>query len=89
MCSVEALTGPRGPYAGRPGRPTAAARAVQALMQEGILVSPRMMADHMPEYLTAVLRRMSRERGRTCTHSGCVELDMEACDQGDPERLDH
>ena len=29
---------------------------VQDLLQEGILVSPRMMADHMPDYLTAVMR---------------------------------
>ena len=31
-------------------------------MEEGILISPRMMADHMPDYLTAVLRRMAAER---------------------------
>ena len=63
---------------------------VQALMKEGILVSPRMMADHMPDYLTAVLRRMTKERGRPSTAgSGVVALDMEATDQGDPERLDH
>jgi hypothetical protein len=35
----------------------------QDLVTEGILVSPRMMADHMPDYLTAVLRRMARLRG--------------------------
>ena len=33
-------------------------------MEEGILVSPRMMADHMPDYLTAVLQRMAQERTR-------------------------
>ncbi len=31
-------------------------------MEEGILISPRMMADHMPDYLTGVLRRMAAER---------------------------
>ena len=35
----------------------------QELVEEGILVSPRMMADHMPDYLTAVLRRMAHKRG--------------------------
>jgi hypothetical protein len=34
----------------------------QDLVEEGILVSPRMMADHMPDYLTGVLRRMGYER---------------------------
>lgn len=62
---------------------------LQALMQEGILVSPRMMMDHMPEYLTAVLRRMARERGRPTTDSSCTQLEMEECDHGDPDRLDH
>lgn len=35
---------------------------VQDLVEEGIIVSPRMMADHMPDYLTAVLRRMAQQR---------------------------
>ncbi|KAK9802679.1 hypothetical protein WJX73_004994 [Symbiochloris irregularis] len=58
----------------------------EALMREGILVSPRMMADHMPDYLTAVLRRMTKQRGNPT--GGEVELDMEAADQGDTEELD-
>ena len=28
---------------------------------EGILVSPRIMADHMPDYVTDTLQRMARE----------------------------
>ena len=36
--------------------------SVQDLVEEGILVSPRMMADHMPDYLTAVLQRVAQER---------------------------
>ncbi len=35
---------------------------LQDLVEEGILVSPRMMADHMPDYLTAVLQRVAQER---------------------------
>ncbi len=35
---------------------------MQDLVEEGILVSPRMMADHMPDYLTALLKRMAEER---------------------------
>ena len=35
---------------------------LQDLVEEGILVSPRMMADHMPDYLTATLQRMAKER---------------------------
>lgn len=62
---------------------------VQALMREGILVSPRMMADHMPDYLTAVLRTMTKRRGHPSTTSGTVTLDMEETDQGNPEELDH
>ena len=34
----------------------------QDLVEEGILVSPRMMADHMPDYLTAVLQRVAQDR---------------------------
>ena len=37
----------------------------QDLVEEGILVSLRMMADHMPDYLTAVLRRMAQDRSVT------------------------
>ncbi|CAK0786854.1 hypothetical protein CVIRNUC_010068 [Coccomyxa viridis] len=36
--------------------------AQEDLVEEGILVSPRMMADHMPDYLTALLKRMAEER---------------------------
>lgn len=31
------------------------------LQAEGILVSPRIMADHMPDYVTETLQRMARE----------------------------
>ena len=36
-------------------------------MQEGVLVSPRMMADHMPDYLTAVLQRLAEHAGQGTT----------------------
>ena len=62
---------------------------MQALMREGILVSPRMMADHMPDYLTATLRRMTRERGRPTSDNTSLTLEMEDCDQGNPHSDDH
>lgn len=34
---------------------------LQELLAEGILVSPRMMADHMPDYLTHMLQRLAQE----------------------------
>lgn len=37
---------------------------LQDLHGEGIIVSPRMMADHMPDYLTSVLGRLARDRRR-------------------------
>lgn len=37
---------------------------VQDLHGEGIIVSPRMMADHMPDYVTSVLGRLARDRRR-------------------------
>lgn len=46
---------------------------VQDLVEEGILVSPRMMADHMPDYLTAVLRRMAHERASQDAHDGAAD----------------
>ena len=33
---------------------------LQVLMQEGVLVSPRMMADHMPNYVTASLQTIPK-----------------------------
>lgn len=36
----------------------------QDLHGEGIIVSPRMMADHMPDYVTSVLGRLARDRRR-------------------------
>ncbi|KAK9847646.1 hypothetical protein WJX84_000251 [Apatococcus fuscideae] len=53
----------------KPGAKTMAARrgydpvwiTAEELLSEGILVSPRMMADHMPDYLTHVLQRLARE----------------------------
>jgi len=47
------------------GRARAARRgAAQELVTEGMLVSPRMMADHLPDRLCKVLRRLARARGR-------------------------
>ena len=42
----------------------------QELVEEGILVSPRMMADHMPDYLTAVLRRMAHKSSDAIARGG-------------------
>ena len=39
-------------------------RTLQELKQEGVLISPRMMADHMPDYLTAVLQRLAEQAGQ-------------------------
>ena len=36
---------------------------LQELKREGVLISPRMMADHMPDYLTAVLQRLAEKAG--------------------------
>jgi hypothetical protein len=36
----------------------------QDLHGEGIIVSPRMMADHMPDHITAVLGKLARSRRR-------------------------
>ena len=38
-------------------------RMLQELKREGVLISPRMMADHMPDYLTAVLQRLAEKAG--------------------------
>ncbi|KAL0029095.1 hypothetical protein WJX77_006448 [Trebouxia sp. C0004] len=35
----------------------------QELKREGVLISPRMMADHMPDYLTAVLQHLAEKAG--------------------------
>lgn len=37
---------------------------MQELKSEGVLISPRMMADHMPDYLTAVLQRLAKQVGQ-------------------------
>lgn len=58
-------------------------------MREGILVSPRMMADHMPDYLTAVLRRMTKDRGHPTTDASMTMIEMEDADQGDPDAIDN
>ena len=42
---------------------------MQELQKEGVLISPRMMADHMPDYLTAVLQRLAEKAG-TAMNSG-------------------
>ena len=52
---------------------------LQELMQEGVLVSPRMMADHMPDYLTAVLQRLAEKAGQgqpTSQRSGEFTIDI-------------
>jgi len=36
----------------------------QDLHGEGIIVSPRMMADHMPDHITSVLGKLARSRRR-------------------------
>lgn len=41
----------------------------QELQKEGVLISPRMMADHMPDYLTSVLQRLAEKAG-TALNSG-------------------
>ncbi|CAL8465267.1 g4802 [Coccomyxa elongata] len=57
------------------------------LVEEGILVSPRMMADHMPDYLTAVLRRMAHERASQDAHDGAADKPGRGRSQGSaPER---
>ena len=38
--------------------------AAQDFMDEGILVSPRLMADHMPDYVTSALSKLARSRRR-------------------------
>ena len=48
---------------------------MQDLVEEGILVSPRMMADHMPDYLTAVLKRMALEATRGPLQPPTAEVD--------------
>jgi hypothetical protein len=47
----------------------------QDLMSEGILVSPRMMADHFPDYVAAVLRRMARARSAGASMSSAPSGD--------------
>lgn len=44
-------------------------------------MSPRMMADHMPDYLTAVMRRTTAARGQPVNNSHVV-LDVEDHDEG-------
>ena len=43
--------------------------AAQELSREGVLISPRMMADHMPDYLTAVQEWLAENAGQG-THQG-------------------
>ena len=42
-------------------------------MDEGILVSLRMMADHMPDYLMATLQRMAEEHSGSPPSQGPLE----------------
>ena len=48
---------------------------MQELQQEGVLISPRMMADHMPDYLTAVLQRLSEKAGHAMDSGGDLNGD--------------
>ena len=38
--------------------------AAQELSREGVLISPRMMVNDMPDYLTAVLQRLAEKAGQ-------------------------
>eukprot|EP00891_Asterochloris_glomerata_P009487 jgi/Astpho2/9487/fgenesh1_pg.00145_%23_78_t len=58
------------------------------LQAEGILVSPRIMADHMPDYVTETLQRMAREAALRedlrRTSNGAFVLDVPPSPQGEP-----
>lgn len=49
---------------------------VQELKHEGVLISPRMMADHMPDYLTAVLQRLAEHAGCDMRQNDGVDGDV-------------
>lgn len=49
---------------------------VQELKQEGVLISPRMMADHMPDYLTAVLQRLAEQSGQGMSQQAALNGDI-------------
>ena len=62
---------------------------MQDLVEEGILVSPRMMADHMPDYLTALLKRMAEDRvSKSGSRQGPTQAPSveHAMKQGAPDR---
>ncbi|KAL3156144.1 hypothetical protein ABBQ32_012435 [Trebouxia sp. C0010 RCD-2024] len=48
----------------------------QELKREGVLISPRMMADHMPDYLTAVLQRLAEQVGQGVTQQEAANGDV-------------
>ena len=48
---------------------------LQELQREGVLISPRMMADHMPDYLTAVLQRLAEKAGVGMNQGGNMNGD--------------
>lgn len=49
---------------------------MQELKREGVLISPRMMADHMPDYLTAVLQRLAEQVGQGVTQQEAANGDV-------------
>ena len=49
---------------------------IQELKREGVLISPRMMADHMPDYLTAVLQRLAEQAGYGMNQSENMNRDF-------------
>lgn len=48
---------------------------MQELKREGVLISPRMMADHMPDYLTAVLQRLAEQAGQGMSQQDTTDGD--------------
>lgn len=64
----------------------------QELQREGVLISPRMMADHMPDYLTAVLQRLAEKAGHAMSSgenpNGDYTIDVPPTSPDSPQR-DH
>lgn len=63
---------------------------MQELKREGVLISPRMMADHMPDYLTAVLQRLAEQVGQGLSQreaaNGDVTINIPPSPQVSPQR---
>ena len=62
---------------------------MQELKQEGVLISPRMMADHMPDYLTAVLQRLAEHAGCDMKQNDNVNGDVTVDIPPSPPLLPH